>query len=202
MFVQVIEGPVADAGELKRALERWVETVQPGSTGWLGSTGGVAADGTGIGVVRFSSAEAARVNSARPEQHAWWMETSKVFTGEVKFHDCHEARSFLAGGSDEAGFVQIIQGRALDVDRLWEVNERVGPLLAKVRPDVLGGTVAVHEGGGFTQTVYFVSEEAARQGEARELPAELKALFEEEQSLIADATYLDLRDPWMYSPPS
>ena len=40
MFVQVIQGQVADAGEVRAALDRWAAEVAPGSIGWLGSTPG------------------------------------------------------------------------------------------------------------------------------------------------------------------
>ena len=53
-------------------------------------TGGVADDGTAIQVVRFESQEAAEANSARPEQGAWWDETSKLFDGDVDVPQLHE----------------------------------------------------------------------------------------------------------------
>ena len=48
MFVQVIEGQVADREGLKRQLERWQEELRPGATGLLGSTSGVTDDGVGL----------------------------------------------------------------------------------------------------------------------------------------------------------
>jgi hypothetical protein len=48
--------------------------------------------------------------------------------------------------------------------------------------------------------VYFRSEAAAREGERREPPPELKAQFEEEMALMSDATFFDLTDPWLHSP--
>ena len=41
MFIQVIQGKVADADGLRAAVERWQDTVAPAVTGWLGTTGGV-----------------------------------------------------------------------------------------------------------------------------------------------------------------
>ena len=202
MFVQTIQGHIADAGEMKDSIDQWMRDLAPGARGWLGSTAGVASDGTFITVVRFESPEAARRNSDRPEQHQWWMETSKLFSGEVNFHNCEEVDQFGLGGSDDAGFVQVIQGRVRDVERMRELGRRMETAgMNEFRPEVIGGTVALHGDGGYTMAVYFTSEQAARQGERKEPPAELQALFEEEQQLHeGQPTYLDLSDPWLHSP--
>ena len=41
MFVQAIEGRVADREALRRELERWENELRPGARGFLGSTAGV-----------------------------------------------------------------------------------------------------------------------------------------------------------------
>ena len=41
----------------------------------------------------------------------------ECFDGEVTFHDCDDVTMFLGGGSDDAGFVQVIQGRLSDPER-------------------------------------------------------------------------------------
>src|SRR6476619_5959805 len=108
MFIQVIQGHVSDPAEIKAAMDRWAEELAPGAIGWLGSTAGATSDGTMIAVARFESADAARANSDRPEQHQLWMETSKHYSGAVVFHDCSDCSDILAGGSDQAGFVQVM----------------------------------------------------------------------------------------------
>jgi hypothetical protein len=200
MFVQVIQGSVADAAELRACLDRWKRDVAPGATGWLGSTGGVTADGRAIAVVRFESEVAARANSERPEQHQWWMETSKLFAGDVTFHDCPQVYEFGRGGSDDAGFVQVIQGRVTDQARALELMRRTEEPMRDLRPDVIGGVVAVHGDDGFTQAVYFTSQEAAREGERKTAPPEVQKLMEEEMALMVDVVYFDLTDPWLDSP--
>ena len=75
MFVQVIQGHVSNATQMRAQLDKWVEQVAPGAVGWLGSTSGVTGDGTLIALARFESAEAARQNSDRPQQTAWWEQT-------------------------------------------------------------------------------------------------------------------------------
>ena len=72
MFVQVIQGKVSDAAQVRAHLDKWVAEVAPGAIGWLGSTGGVTEDGNLIALVRFESEEAAQQNSDRPEQGEWW----------------------------------------------------------------------------------------------------------------------------------
>jgi len=200
VFIQVIHGKVGDADGLRDAVERWRDKVAPGASGWLGSTGGATGDGTAIAVVRFESAQAARRNSERPEQQLWWNEASRCFDGDVAFHDCERVLTFLDGGSDSAGFVQIIQGRTSDVDRMRQLMEQSSDALRALRPDVIGGTVALHGDGGFTQTVYFTSEAAAREGERKERPPELKTLDQQVSALLGHATFYDLPRPWLHSP--
>jgi hypothetical protein len=117
MFVQVIQGQVSDAGEVRAAWDRWVRELAPSAAGWLGSTGGVTGDGRFISLVRFESEDAARRNSDRPEQDQWWRETSKLFVGEATFRDSNDVTVDVAGDPDTAGFVQVIQGRGSDPDR-------------------------------------------------------------------------------------
>ena len=136
MFIQVIQGDVRDADQLHRQLERWRTEIKPGARGYLGSTGGVTADGRGITLVRFESEAAARANSERPEQGAWWNEAVKAFDGEVTFHDCRDVDRALGGGSNEAGFVQLIQGRANDQDEMRRRAPQLEQQLHERRPDI------------------------------------------------------------------
>jgi len=200
MFVQVIQGPISDASELRGSLDRWIRDISPHAVGWLGSTSGVTDDGNAIAVVRFESEDAARANANRPEQHAWWMDTAKLFTGDVTFHDCREVYEVGGGASDEAGFVQIIQGRNADRQRSLEVMREVEDTMQDMRPDILGGLVCTHEEDGYTNAFYFTSEAEARVGEQQEPPEELKAMMEEEQARMGMPTFYDLRDPRHDSP--
>src|SRR5690348_2273573 len=104
MFVQVLRGQVSDPEQVRDALGRWMEQLADGATGWLGSTAGVTEDGRFIALARFESEQAARRNSDRPEQNQWWMETSKLFTGEVTFRDSSDVTVDVAGEPDKAGF--------------------------------------------------------------------------------------------------
>src|SRR5436190_19236829 len=76
MFVQVIQGRVSDAGQARGQLDRWQTELAPSSIGWLGTTAGVTDDGTVVVLARSESEQAARQNSDRPEQSAWWEATA------------------------------------------------------------------------------------------------------------------------------
>jgi hypothetical protein len=201
MFVQVIQGKVADASELHAALDRWIQEVSPGATGWLGSTAGVTEDGRFIALARFESAEAAQRNSDRPEQDRWWSETARLFSGEVTFRDSSDVVVDVAGEPDRAGFVQVMQGRGTDPDRARELMSQDSEQWADFRPDILGSVAVLHDGGAYTMAIYFTSEQAAREGERKEPPPELKAQMDEMDALsIGTPDFFDLKDPWLYSP--
>lgn len=198
MFVQFIEGRVADRDRdrLRRQHDRWHDQLAGDAEGWLGTTAGITDDGVGFLAARFASAQAARANADRPEQGEWWEATEACFDGPVDFLDCEDVEVMLGGGSDDAGFVQVIRGRVEDVDRARAMMEGMDDQLPDRRPDVIGGYVGTRPDGTFAQVVYFTSEEAARQGEAGE--AGEPDPFEE---LMAEPPrFLDLRDPWLASP--
>ncbi|HVM33794.1 MAG TPA: hypothetical protein VM784_00410 [Actinomycetota bacterium] len=197
MFVQVIKGRTSDADGINRQLDRWSQELAPGAEGWLGATWGVTDDGTFLSVVRFSSEEAARRNSDRPEQGAWWSETEKYFDGDVTFHDCRDVELVMDGGSNDAGFVQIIEGTIDDSAAAKAAQARVQEILPRVRSDVIGGVMAHHGDGGFTQAMYFTSEEEARKGEAAmaENEESAAAIAELRSHGMGEPQFYDLRTP-------
>ena len=186
---------------LQQSLDRWREELAPTATGWLGSTGGVTPDGEFVLAVRFQSEEAARRNSDRPEQGEWWQDFVQGLEGEPTVHDCPEVWLMGGGGSDDAGFVQVIEATVTDADRARSMAERASDMDFSYRPDIIGGSIAVHEDGrGVTQTVYFTSEEEAREGESREdVPAEIEEFDAELSEILDELRYLDLPDPWLMS---
>lgn len=194
MFVQVVEAKAKDAGAVKQRIEAWENEVRPNAVGFLGSTGGVAEDGIFILAARFESKEAAQKNSDLSEQSAWWEETSKHLEGP-KFYDCEEVDVWGAGGSDDAGFVQVIQAYAKDKQRLREMGREMDENGEPERPVVIGGFVAWGPDDGFSQFVYFTSEAEARENEKKgEGPPE------EWQNLMHDVRFIDLKDPWLTTP--
>jgi hypothetical protein len=199
MFVQVIEGTVSDKAGLRRQMDRWEAELRPGAAGFLGSTGGVTDDGVGFAIARFESAAAAKANSERAEQGQWWSETEKCFDGPVSFTDSEDVEEFLGGGSNEAGFVQVMKtangpGRAVVND----LDEQFAKHASTWRPDLIGG---VRVWTGKTSTVdvnYFTSEAEARGNESKEPPPELADLLSQYAEVMANTEFLDLRDPWLY----
>jgi hypothetical protein len=193
MFVQVFQAKIRDADLWARQVERWRAEIRPKTTGFLGFTSGVTAAGDMITVVRFESEETARVDNDLPEQGAWFEETSKAFDGEATFHDCRDVDVLLDGGSDDAGFVQIMQGRAKDQEQMRGQEKAMEPELRKVRPDLMGGTMAWHGDGSFTQVAYFASEQEARKNEQAMATSPVSGQF---MSLIDGAlTFYDLTTP-------
>jgi hypothetical protein len=202
MFAQVIQGRISDATAFRAAMDRWMRDLAPGAIGWLGSTGGVTDDGRFIEVARFESADAAARNSARPEQTQWWEETQQSLDGEVTFADSEDVTVDLHGDPDRAGFVQVMHGRVTDAARGKELLERMNSLdLAGARPDVLGSVSIGHDGGEWTQVIYFTSEAEAREGERREMPPEAQTLMAEMMAISAGPPeFTDLREPVLESP--
>ena len=191
----------SDAGAGPRRADQWASDLAPGAAGWLGSTAGVTEDGRFIALARFESEEAARRNSDRPEQDRWWSETAKLFTAEPTFKDSSDVIPDVVGDPDTAGFVQVMQGQGTDSDRARELMSQDSGAWADFRPDIVGSIVAAHEGGAYTMAIYFTSEEAAREGERKEPPAELKAQMEEMDALsVGVPEFFDLKQPWLSSP--
>ena len=197
MFVQIMQGRTSDAEGLERQFERWMSELAAGAGGWLGSTMGVSDDGRFIGIARFRDEAAGQANSERAEQGSWWNETSKYFDGEVTFTNSTEVDDFRGGGSDSAGFVQVMQGRA-DKEQLRALDRRFDELAP--RPDLLGGLRVWHGDGQFVEAAYFSSEAEAREQESAEPPPEVAQLLEDWRKAMGDIQYVDLRQPWLYSP--
>ena len=200
MFVQVIQGKVGDPDALRDRMNVWISEVKPGAAGWLGATGGVTDDGEAFIAARFESREAAERNSQRPEQGAWWEETAKVFDGDATFTDYEDVKEFRGGGSDDSRFVQVMQGRTNNLERLKEMDEDFDKTMEGLRPDLIGGLSCVAPDGTFTSINYFTSEDEARENEAKELPQEAQQGMNEFMSLVTDMRFIDLKQPWLHSP--
>jgi hypothetical protein len=193
MFIQVIRGRVKDAAGVRKELDRWNEELRPGAKGFLGATSGITDGNELITLARFDSEAAARSNSDRPEQGQWYQDFAQHLDGEPQFWDCTECRTWMGGGSDDAGFVQIITGRVKDPKRATELWDSMDDEQPNNRPDVMGGVVAI-AGDRFFNSVYFTSEKEARAGEqamGNEPPEEMQELM----SMTEDMEYLDLHEP-------
>ncbi len=199
MFIQVIQAKASDEAGIRRGMDRWRDELMPGATGYLGTTAGFADDGTFIALARFESEDAARANSERPEQGEWWAEMSKSFDGEVDFLDSAGIWTFRDGGSDDAGFVQVMRGRSDDVQRMNELMSGHDDQIQAARPEILGGVMIDGGDGRWVNAFYFTDEAAAREGEKKDFPPEMQADFEEGMRLGGEPTFFDLRDPVLVS---
>jgi hypothetical protein len=200
MFVQIITGRTTDAAKFRAQGEKWIKEVRPGAKGFLGGTGGVADDGRVVLSARFTDQAAAEANANRPEQSAFWEEMVKTFDGEPTFRETSDVDTMLAGGSDDAGFVQVMEGKVTDRAKAaaMETPEMMEQLRA-VRPDVIGGMRMWFPDNSFVMINYFTSEAAAREGESKaefqQPPEEMK----DWDSVFGEMTFTDLRDPILFS---
>ena len=195
MFIQVIQAPCTRRADVREVLDSWSSELAEGARGWLGGTFGVTDDDQFIAVVRFNSRQEAMANSDRPEQGKWAERLAAALDAPPEFRDYGDVTVFLDGGSDDAGFVQVIQGKVEDrslIDKLLATTDD----LRTMRPEVIGGVVGVADDGSFTQTVAFTDEVAARKGEQLEPPPEVQELLGQ---AMAGAKYYDIHDPWFAS---
>ncbi|HSV38382.1 MAG TPA: hypothetical protein VLI04_06430 [Nocardioidaceae bacterium] len=196
MFIQIIQAKCTRQDEAKALVDRWIEEMGPHAIGWLGGTYGFTDDDMFVGVVRFESREKAMENSQHPRQGEWWAEMEKCLDGPAEFHDCDDVTLMLNGGSDDAGFVQMIRGKVDDADTLRAMMTDT-EALHEMRPDILGGLLAIEDDGTFTETVFFTSEEDARRYEVEApMPAEMQQQME---MAMHDVSYIDLHRPWFSS---
>jgi hypothetical protein len=187
MFIQIIQGRATNPPGIRRDLGRWQRQLAADADGWLGSTTGITDDGWS--------------NRDRPEQREWWRDASQHLA-RIAVHDAPKVRTYRDGGSDQAGFVRVIQGHRDDLERMVSLGRDQEEVLAREAPHILGMTVAEHADrpGDFTQIVYFTSEQDARQFEP-EPPAEGdEAAQQERRRLLTDLRCFDLRDPQLFNP--
>lgn len=198
MFIQTIQGTCTRHDELRAVLDRWVSELSSGADGWLGGTYGFTDDDRFVAVVRFQDRAAAAANSERPEQGRWAEELMAAFDGPVEFHDSDDVTLLFDGGSDDAGFVQVIRGRVDDPERLRRLIASDPTELHRARPEIVGATLALEPDGSFTQTVAFTDEASARRGEETQPPPE--HVRSELDHAMDGAVFHDLRHPWFESP--
>lgn len=198
MFVQIIEGRASDTESLKRQGDRWQQELRPGATGYLGATSGVSPDGRAVTIVRFESEDAARANSDRPEQGAWWSETERCYSGPVSFTESADVSEFLGGGSDDAGFVQVMKVSGVDRAQVERLDAEFERHAKGMRPDLLGGLRVWTGPDSYTEAAYFTSEAEARAGEKTEPPAEMQETMAAFGEIMAKTEFIDLPDPQLF----
>jgi hypothetical protein len=148
--------------------------------------------------VRFTDEASARANSERAEQSAWWSEFEKGLAGTPTFRESNDVALLFDGGSDKAGFVQVMEGSVSDRAKAeaFETPEMLDEL-RRARPDLIGSVRAWFDGGKFVDVAYFTSEADARKGEKSE---EFSGPSDQYMALFGDMDFLDIRDPILTSP--
>ena len=197
MFVQVVEGRTSNPGGVMEHGERWQREVRPGAIGYLGVTAGVTAEGRTIAIVRFEDEASARANAERPEQTAWFESMAKLYDGEPSFTESSDVTEWMGGGSNDAGFVQVMKSTGVDRAQV-EKMDAAFESFAGQRPDLLGGLRIWTGPDSCIDVAYFTTEEEARKGEQAEMPDEIKKLMSEFEGGMGDVEYLDLTNPQLH----
>ena len=200
MFIQILQGRVADEAGARREVERWHGDLGAQAPGWLGLTAGIGDDRTFLVVLRFASEAAAMANDRRPELAAWRGAIKQHLVGPVRLDQCPVVRTPKAGTPARAGFVRILQGRVADPARLAALQAEVERTLQR-QPHLLEVVVGEHEGGHgyFTEVASFVSERAVRAAE-RAMPVESAVQLGMVRSFMERLRLVELHDPWVVTP--
>jgi hypothetical protein len=200
VFVWVLEGKVADPGEVGRQLGRWAGEF--GATpGYLGATGGVTDDRRFLLLVRWESEEAGNELLMRPEQQEWYETFQESFDGAIEFAETGDVTTHLAGGADAAGFVQAMKVSGVDRQRVETADREFENIAAQFRPDLIGRVRVWTAPDGFVEANYFTSEQDARAGEKQAPPPEVLARLEDFMAMMEDAEYFDFTEPFLHTPP-
>jgi len=193
----MVQGNCSRQDDMRRIVDDWC-TSMADHDGWLGGTYGFTDDDQFVGVVRFTSQSAAESAGMRPDAGMRWAAASDCFDGMPEIHMSEDVTLMLNGGSDDAGFVQVMRGRIGNIEKLREMNgdTAMTSMLHEARPDIIGGTLVIEADGSFIETIAFTSEAEARAGEQREMPAEVAA---DMAAAMQEVAYLDLHRPWFRS---
>ena len=198
MFIQVIQGRCNDADRLKKQLDLWEQTIADGADGWLGSTGGVTDDGTSVAVVRFESRAAGRRQLGAPGAgRVVAGDGQPASTASSAFPDYDDAFEWLGGGSDDAGFVQVMRGKVANADGFRAFSQQ--PMDGLQRD--ASGDPRRHGRDRRRRRLHpdhllHLRGRGPRGGEAGDARGRPARRWAEAMGDMGDITYLDLRDPW------
>ena len=194
MFIQMVQGACGQQDDMRMLVDDWCGEMadQPG---WLGGTYGFTDDDRFVGVVRWDSKAACDSYCAREGSAWWWAGACEVMDGDPEVHQSEDVTLMLQGGSDDAGFVQVMQGKVGDAELLRRLtsDQEMTAMLHQARPDIIGSTLIIEDDGTFVETIAFTDEASARVAEKKDMPAEVSADME---TAMRDVNYIDLHHPW------
>jgi hypothetical protein len=121
------------------------------------------------------------------------------FDGAIEFAETGDVTTYLAGGSDAAGFVQGMKVSGVDRQRVEAADRELENVAAQFRPDLIGGVRVWTSSDGFIEVNYFTSEQDARAGEKQDPPPEMRERFEDFMAMIGDAEYFDFTEPFLHT---
>jgi hypothetical protein len=194
MFAQFIRAEAGDEAAIGRLMDRWAGELRPHADGFLGSTWGITTTGEFVAVARFATQEQARRNSERAEQGAWWAELEKAFAGPASFLECSDVDVSMGGGSDDAGFVQVMLGHG-DRERVRAAIGELEEIMRRERPDIIGGITLWSDDGAYIDVAYFTSEAEARAGESKEVSEDMRRFMEQFMDVAPVEEFLDIPQP-------
>jgi hypothetical protein len=195
VYIQMAQGKCDRQDEMRRIVDNWSAAMAE-REGWLGGTYGFTDDGRFVGVTRYASAaDCERLFADELSQQSW--ATAQRICEDLVMHESGDVTMMLEGGSDSAGFVQVMRGHIGDPERFRHLaSDEMTSMLHQARPEVIGGTLAVEPDGAFIETIFFTDEDSARHGESQDMPEQVRAELED---AFADVEYLDLHKPWFAS---
>jgi hypothetical protein len=199
VFVRILQGRVADPAGVRAELDRWRREVAPEVAGWQRLTAGVTEDRELVALFRYAGR--ATAGTGLPAQAAWERAIGRHLTGPATWHDCTQVHAMKGGDADDAGFVQVVQGRVADPVRLAAARVEVERTLREHAPHVLGVLVAEHadEPGRFTEVSYVTSEAEARAAE-RAMPVDVAVVLGTVRSYVEGLRFTELREPILARP--
>jgi hypothetical protein len=197
VFIQMVLGACSQQDDMRMLVDEWCGQMR-GRYGWLGGTYGFTDDGQFVGVCRFDGPGSAREWAGDAEAGMWWAAAEEVFDGAPEIHESDDVTLMLDGGSDHAGFVQVMRGRVTNLDALKRImsDHEMTSMLHQARPEIIGATLAIEDDGTFTETVAFTDEATARRGEQSDAYSDQADEF---TSTMEDVRYYDLHHPWFGS---
>jgi hypothetical protein len=199
LFAQVLTFKVADSPALFDAFDTWNKEIGSKAPGFLGGSGGITDDGTAVVIVRYRTAEECLAVRELPEHQQWRADSLPLIAGEIVSKDSVNVITDLPGNPEEAGFVQVIQGRLSDPEDAFGLGAEDRKALAEARPDIIGRELILHDNSEFTLVVSFTNEEQARIGEQQPLPDDVAAQRDRVFSGPDGVpTFYDLRKPAFY----
>lgn len=198
LCLQILQGPVRDRSGVRNVFDQWFDNVAPDAEGWLNSTAGLS-DDEFVALFTFASAEAVRRVEQRPDHQAWRQDLEQELADGLTVRSSENVAAFGDTRPDDAGFVVVAQGQTTGLGQaLGRVTEHEQHHIREHHLPVLGGVIADHGEGWFTELIYFPSVQEAQADEAKEVPKEGLTMMERIGQPLTELRYLELHNPWLY----